>query len=155
MSTTIDAAYDRYCTERPPLPTEERISAIEDELGITFPGHYRDFLLNYNGGWFGGHPELYSEEYVIPKITLSNLFGVDTGDEYLKLNDWSRIHTWDDNDPIIILPIGKTPNGFYIVLVAKVTEEDYGQIYLRTFDDIFFLDEDIEEFFELWRDYKD
>ncbi len=154
MSTTIDAAYDRYCTERPPLPSEESISAIEDDLGITFPNHYRDFLLNYNGGWFGKYPEIHSDEYVVPKISLENMFGVDTGNEYLKLNDWPTIHLWDDNDPIIILPIGSTTSNYIIVLVAQVTEEDYGQIYLRTFDDIFFLAEDMEEFFELWRDYK-
>ncbi len=48
----IRYAYNRFSTERFPLPTEEQVWALERKLGIEFPPDYREFLLQFNGGYF-------------------------------------------------------------------------------------------------------
>jgi cell wall assembly regulator SMI1 len=48
----IERAYERYCQKRFPLPSAEDIQRLEDRINVTFPDDFREYLLQYNGGWF-------------------------------------------------------------------------------------------------------
>lgn len=48
----IEEAYNRFCTDRFPLPSEQEVSALEERIGVTFPDDYSRFLLTFNGGYF-------------------------------------------------------------------------------------------------------
>lgn len=153
---SIKTAYDNYCELRFPATTENAISELESRLEISFPPHYRDYLLEWNGGYFENTSIVppctddEDEEAYFPSATVEGMFGIgaskaaeDTA--YAELGRDHHIHLWDDNDPIVLLPIGDTSVGAFITL--WLGEDGFGEVALKTFDEYFPIGETMEEFF--------
>jgi hypothetical protein len=143
--STFHYAYARWATERFPLPTEEQVANLEWRLKTELPGDYREFLLSFNGGVFDA-PEIICPDPGCPRRGLQIMYGVDSPHEATELGrDW-HLALFDDNDPIQILPIGRTSSGDLIIL--SVAGEDRGVIYFKQASGGWFeLAEGIEEFF--------
>jgi hypothetical protein len=142
----IQAAYDAFCEKRFPLPTEKQVADLEEKIGISFPDDYRQFLLEFNGGFFN-EPHIIPlvEECPLDRLTFMNGIGATHPDAEL-CNELDLV-LFTDNDPPQILPIGYTIMGYLILLVTH--PENRGAIVLKGFEDSWFLAEDIEEFFGL------
>ena len=54
--TNIESAYQRFSTERFPLRAKRRSRSLSNDW-IVFPAEFRQFLLEYNGGYFK-NPEI-------------------------------------------------------------------------------------------------
>ncbi|MBI2823756.1 MAG: SMI1/KNR4 family protein [Planctomycetia bacterium] len=148
--TTIEYAYDRFCTERFPLPTEREIVALERRIGVTFSPDYRQFVLEFNGGYFG-EPEIAPVSEDCPPALLTLLHGIGASHREAELARSSDLVLFEDNDPPKILPIGATPTGGLIILTTEA--EGRGEIFLKqAFGGFYYLADGIEEFFALLRD---
>jgi hypothetical protein len=55
--TVIDDVFAHLVTERFPLPTEKDVENLEARIKCRSPENYRQFLLDYNGGFFND-PEI-------------------------------------------------------------------------------------------------
>ncbi|MBI2826025.1 MAG: SMI1/KNR4 family protein [Planctomycetia bacterium] len=53
----IDLAYLRFARERFPLPSASTLDALERRIGVTFSPDYRQFILDFNEGYFS-EPEI-------------------------------------------------------------------------------------------------
>ena len=147
---TIEYAYSRFCTKRFPLPTEMQVSALEQRIKIDFPDDYRQFLLEFNGGYFN-EPEIEPGSDGCPQATLEMLFGMGAPHRVAELGRLSHLSLFDDNDPPIILPIGSTGMGGLIILITE--PENCGNVFLKQeFGDFYYLADGIEEFCELLRE---
>jgi hypothetical protein len=73
--TTIKNAYDRFAVERFPLPSQPQLSELERRLGVVLPDDYRQFILEFNGGYFK-EPEITPIGEGCPQDTLEILFGI-------------------------------------------------------------------------------
>jgi hypothetical protein len=131
---TIARAYQLFCKERFPLPSEEELADLESRLGVRLPADYRQFLLDYNGGLFD-EPEI-----APPSDACPSELGVPGG--YTPA-------IFDDNDPPQLLPIGYTVMGNLIFLVTDPTGNDRGRVGMKlaSQDTSFNFGEGIEEFF--------
>lgn len=148
---TIEFAYHRFSRERFPLPTEAQVRALEMRIRIEFPQDYRDFLSEFNGGYFT-EPEIEPAIEGCPRDSLTFLCGINASNEEAELGRASYLTLFDDNDPPKILPIGATPMGSLIILDVAPGEER-GTIYFKqAFGDFYVLAEGIEEFFSLLRE---
>jgi hypothetical protein len=76
------------------------------------------------------------------------MLGIGAPHPYKELGSEWTLALWEDNDPPVVLPIGNTPMGFYIVLVLEEAD-DYGQVLLRTFEEFYYLADNMRSFFEL------
>jgi hypothetical protein len=149
--TTIENAYDRFCVERFPLPGEAQLSALEQRLGVVFPDDYRQFILEYNGGYFKC-PEITPVGEGCPLETLESLFGIGASHGVAELGRPSDIALFDDNDPPKIVPIGSTGMGGLIIL-DTAPGEGRGAIFLKkAFGDFYYLLDGIEAFLALLRE---
>lgn len=158
--TNTELAYRSFCTERFPLPTDEQVGKFEDHLGVTLPGHFREYLLECNGGFFddpefGGNAPDYE---LCPRDALNTLFAIQTEHKFAMVGKKSHILLFDDNDPVVILPIGNTPMNNLLLLSVDVSADEYGTIYLKRIDNSvlmlgewFELADTMEEFFALLR----
>jgi hypothetical protein len=144
----IDRAYRDFCRTLFPPPLAADVSALERQINVTFPQDFRDYLLNYNGGFFA-EPEIVPPEDGTPREHLLEMRGIRASHPDAELG--GELYLWDDNDPPQIVPIGVTVSNYFIILVTAGGAEDYGNILLRTFGEWFFLAEDIWEFFALLR----
>jgi hypothetical protein len=63
--TTIEDAYRKFSKERFPLPGEAQLGALEERIGVIFPGDYRSFVLAFNGGYFN-NPEITFRAGLLP-----------------------------------------------------------------------------------------
>jgi hypothetical protein len=142
----IDSAYEHYCRERFPLPSEEDISSLEDRLRAELPADFKDFLLHYNGGVFND-TKIQPPYLETPTRHLTYLRGIGAKPDSLEIGRRRDVLIFDDNDPLQILPIGGTAEGDLILLVTH--EEDCGAILLRTPRESFYLAPDISGFFGL------
>lgn len=145
---TIEAAYNLFCEERFPLPAETQVAALERRIKVSFPDDYRQFLVEYNGGFFT-EPHIIVPIEECPLDRLTFLHGIGATDATAELASEADLALFDDNVPPQILPIGYTLMGNLILLITHV--EDRGYILLKKAfsDDSFFLAEGIEEFFGL------
>jgi hypothetical protein len=151
MSTTR-YAYSRFCREGFPLPSEQQVVALERRIRIGFPENYRNFLLEFNGGYFT-EPEITPVVEGCPLDGLTFLNGINAVHEAAELGRPSDLLLFDDNDPPKIVPIGATGMGGLIILVTE--KEDRGTIFLKqAYAGFFFLADSIEDFFELLREPK-
>lgn len=148
---TIEAAYDQFCEERFPAPTEKQVADLEQRIGISLPEDYREFVLAFNGGFF-------AEPWIVPpseecplEDSLRAMNGIGATHPTAELASEGDLALFDDNDPPQILPIGDTVMGNLILLITH--PEDRGCIVLKKAfsDESFFLAEGIEEFFGLLR----
>jgi len=148
--TTIEDAYRKFSTERFPLPSQSQLDELERRIGVAFPEDYRQFVLQFNGGYFT-EPEITPVGEGCPESMLTCLYGIVASHPYAELGQPSDIGLFDDNDPPKIVPIGDTPMGSLIILVTEA--EGRGEIFLKeAYGDFYFLADSIEEFFELLRE---
>jgi hypothetical protein len=149
--TTIEFAYRRFSRKRFPLPTEAQVRALERRIQVTFPDDYRQFLLEYNGGYFT-EPAIMPASEVCPQDALAFLSGIGASHPEAELGEPGALVLFDDNDPPKILPIGDTPLGSLIIL-DTAPGEGRGTIYFKqAFGDFYFLADGIEDFFDLLRE---
>jgi len=149
--TTIENAYRRFSRVRFPLPTEEQLADLEERINIVFPDDYRQFILNFNGGYFH-EPTIASLREGCPQAFLTYLSGIGASNEESELGRSFDLSLFDDNDPPKIVPIGGTPIGGLIVL-DTAPGEGRGEIYYKQpFGDFYFLASSIEEFFTVLRE---
>jgi hypothetical protein len=147
--TTITDAYDRFSKERFPLPSESQLKSLEQRIGVSLPDDYRQFVLQFNGGYFN-EPDITPVGDNCPRDVLAFLYGIGASHEEAELGMPSRTALFDNNDPPYILPIGDTGMGGLIILVTE--PEGRGGIFLKqAFGSFHYLTKSIEEFFELLR----
>jgi hypothetical protein len=148
--TAINDAYLKYSTVRFPLPTASQLETLERRIGVVFPDDYREFVLQYNGGYFNA-PLIAPVVDECPSESLSNLFGIGSPYPCAELGEPATLTLFDDNEPPIIVPIGGTTLGGLIIL--RTEPEDFGCVFLKqAFGDFYYLADGIEEFFELLSD---
>jgi hypothetical protein len=149
--TTIEFAYRQFSRTRFPLPTDAQVRELERRIQVEFPDDYRNFLLEYNGGYFM-EPEITPTLEGCPQDALTFIHGMGASHEVAELAHHSDLYLFDDNDPPKIIPIGCTSLGSLIILdVAPV--EERGAIYFKqAFGDVYYLAQGIEEFFGLLRE---
>jgi hypothetical protein len=73
--TTIEFAYRRFSRKRFPLPTEAQVRTLERRIKVAFPDDYRQFLLEYNGGYFT-EPAIMPVSEGCPQDALAFLSGI-------------------------------------------------------------------------------
>jgi hypothetical protein len=147
----IDDAYRSFCTERFPLPGEAKLAELEERIRVSIPDDYRNFILQFNGGYFT-EPEIEPVSEGCPLDGLRSVFGIGAPDGLTELGNPADLALFDDNDPPEFIPIGSTAMGGLIILI--VTGEESGCILLKqAFGDFSFLADGIEEFFSLLRDH--
>jgi hypothetical protein len=143
--SSIEYAYARWATERLALPTEQQVAELESRLRVELPEDYRQYLLEFNGGVFDD-PEILSPENSFPQRGLEVMYGVATHSPSLELGQPADIALFDNNDPLIALPIGGTSLGDLVVL--DLESDDWGAVYFKQASaDWFRLADGIEEFF--------
>jgi hypothetical protein len=149
----IQKAYSTFATKRFPLPTTEQVDQLEERIRAVLPSDYRQFLLNYNGGYFS-EPEIRAMDDSAPLSLLTCLFGINATDPYAELAQPSYLALFEENDPPVILPIGDTPMNSLIIL--ELDGDSPGSILLKmAFGDFYYLASGIEEFFTLLHDRAD
>ncbi len=148
----IEHTYRRFIEQQfLPLPTQEQIASLERRINVKFPGDYRQFLLEYNGGYFS-EPEVRTPNGDCPQFALWQLYGIGALHRGAELGRLSSVALFDDNDPPQVVPIGCTGMGSLIVLATR--PEDRGTIFFKeAFGGWFFLAEGIEGFFELLHEW--
>lgn len=148
----IERAYERYCQKRFPLPSAEDIQRLEDRVNVTFPDDFREYLLQYNGGWFRT-PVLDVEDADIHNGgRIDFMSGIGASHEVAELGNPLDMALFDDNDPPQIMIIGLTEGGHLILLDTYVPGDHFGSILYRTFTESIRLGSGIAEFFDLFCD---
>lgn len=146
----IEIVFDKFASERFPLPTEQQLNALETRIGVTFPDDYREFLLNFNGAYFSD-PQIIPPDAACPSDGLESMFGIGATHPTVELGRVSDLVLFQDNDPPQIVPIGETCCGHLIILITH--PEERGSILLKQASgDFFYLADGIEEFFSLLRE---
>jgi hypothetical protein len=149
--TSIKYAYDRFCKERFPVPSEVQLFSLQRRIGVIFPDDYRRFILEFNGGYFND-PVITPVGPGCPTECLDSLFGIGASHPYSELGDPGDIGLFDDNDPPKIVPIGRTAVGGLIILDTAPGDEK-GSVFLKqAWGDFYYLTESIDEFFSLLRE---
>jgi len=151
MNPVIEAAYERFQVKRFPLPTEEQVVALERRLKIPLPGHYRQFILEFNGGCFPEpSPFITPLHEECPWDCLNVLWGIGASYTFAELAH--DVDLFDGNDPPIILPIGNTDMGNLLYLTTQ-DAPDYGSVCLKLAFSwtCFVIADTMEEFFGLLR----
>jgi len=122
---------------------------LEERLGAALPTDYRQFILQYNGGFFS-EPEIASPDEDCPPDCLTDLWGIGAPARHAELGDDTDL--FDDNFPTKLLPIGYTLSGNLLLTVTR-KDEDHGCIFLKLkySSDYFFLGATMDEFFKLLR----
>jgi len=151
MTKTIREVYDASNVERFPLPAEKLVRELEGRLKIPLPPHYRQFILEFNGGCFGEpHPVITPVHDECPCDSLTDLWGINATYKHAELGRDTNL--FDDNDPPIILPIGYTSMGNLLYLVTEEAP-DYGSVCLKLAFcwTVFVIADTMAEFFGLLR----
>ena len=147
----IDAAYGAFCQERFPLPSEQQVAYLEKRIGVLLPEDYRQFLIEFNGGFFT-EPDIVPPVDECPLDGLTSMKGIGATHPSAELATEADLATFDDNTPLQILPIGYTLMGNMLLLV---TSPEYNACILlkKSYsDEYYLLAEGIEEFFERLRE---
>jgi hypothetical protein len=147
MSSLIDDCYRRFSTERFLIPSEAEVAEFQRRIGVQLPERYRQFLLEYNGGYFN-EPRIRAADPETPSDSLTCLHGLGASQEDGELDVKWRLNLFEDNSPPKVLPIGHTALGGSVVLVTQ--PQDSGTIlFKKVFGDFYYLADGIEEFFGL------
>lgn len=86
MNGTIEYAYQRFAIERFPLPTTAELESLERRMKVELPADFRQYLLDYNGGWFDEN-DIRSVEPDMPQAGLDVMFGLHSSHPYHELGD--------------------------------------------------------------------
>jgi SMI1-KNR4 cell-wall len=146
MSEIIDSAYQQFCTKRFGLPNQKQLVDLEKNLGVVLSEDYKTFILSYNGGRFR-EPRIISHDGECPLDRLTVMYGIGASHPTSELGNRRQIAILTDKDPPKFIPIGYTIMGYFIILSTRKKER--GFIFLKTFDEFFFLADSIEGFFQL------
>lgn len=145
-----EAVYRQFSTKRFPLPTPAQLSELERRIAVRFPDDYRQFILNFNGGYFN-EPEILTHDEDSRGSALMCMHGIGAPNWDAELGEPAAIGLFEENDPPQLVPIGFTGSGSLILLVTRIGE-DYGAIFLKkAFGDFYHIADGIEEFFGLLR----
>jgi hypothetical protein len=108
----IERAYQLFCKERFPLPSEREVQELETRLGCLLPADYRQYLLYYNGGLFA-EPDIMPSSPECPLDGLTVMGGINASHHSAEMGMPKGFTPalFDDNDPPQILPIGYTMMG--------------------------------------------
>ena len=148
--TVIDDAYRKFARKRFPLPSEVQLADLERRIEIVFPDDYRQFILEFNGGYFR-EPDI-TPVGDCPPDALKYLSGIGASHENAELGESSTLDLFDGNVPPKIVPIGGTPMGGLIIL-DTAPGEGRGEIYYKqAFGESYWIAGGIEEFFGLLRE---
>jgi hypothetical protein len=148
--TTIENAYAQFAKERFPLPSEGQLAELERRIGVRFAEDYRELILKFNGGYFI-EPEITPVGDGCPQDTLEILFGIGASHSEAELARPLDLTLFDDNDPLKIIPIGRTGMGGLIILDTAPGDGN-GAIFLKqAFGDFYYLVDGIEAFMALLR----
>jgi hypothetical protein len=124
------------------------VRTLELRIKVEFPDDYRQFILDFNGGYFV-EPDIESASEGCPQDALTFLSGIGAYHREAELGEPGILTLFDDNDPPKILPIGDTIMGGLIIL-DTAPGDGRGTIYLKqAFGDFYYLADGIEEFFTL------
>ena len=150
----IESGYAEFCMTRFPQPSESQVANLERRIGVALPDDYRQFLREYNGGFFR-EPRIVPIVDGCPFDRLTRLSGIGASHPSAELASETDLSLFDDNDPPQILPIGYTLMGNLILLITH--PEDNGCILLKKAfsDESFFLADGIEELFGQLREPTD
>lgn len=148
----IEYAYQRFCDERHPLPTAKQVAELERRIDVVLPDDYREYLLQYNGGWFRFPSFMNDDDELFFSDGLRSMKGVGLSEEYesAELGKEADLYLLDDNIPPKAFIIGRTDNAYLIMLnVIPDGGEygDYGDIVVRTFTQSILIASDIDDFF--------
>jgi hypothetical protein len=148
MTSSVKWAYERFCSKRFPLPTEDEVAALERSIDLQFPPDFREYLLEYNGGVFN-EPDFTGPTKGCPSDCLTVMYGMHATFPAAELGTKSSLSIFDDNTPPQVVPIGYTLMGNLIIL--STDEEFYGAVVLKRAysSDYYLLGNNIMEFFEL------
>jgi hypothetical protein len=149
MSPTnnIERVYRTFQVQRFPLPTEEQLIALESRLKTHFPDDYRRFVLSFNGGIFPEpYPFITPLHPECPVDQLRGLWGIGASYRFAELGN--DVDLFDDNDPLIVLPIGYTSMGNLLYLVNE-DADDRGSVCMKLVGSwtVFVLASNMDEFF--------
>lgn len=148
--STITYAYNRFCIKRFPLPRERQFDDLEWRINVQFPASYRQFILEFNGGYFNDCG-ISSPDPQCPDDGLRALAGIGASHLEAELGSLSDLSLFDDNTPAEIMVIGRTTCAGLIIM--RVRYEDIGSIYLKqAYGGFYYLADDIGEFFGLLHD---
>jgi hypothetical protein len=144
----IETAYKAFLDEGFPLPTEKQVSDLEERLGLALPSDYRQFVLDFNGGFFND-PRIVSASDGRCLDGLTVMDGIGATDPSAELASDDKLVLFEDNDPIELLPVGYTLKGGLLLLVTH--PEGFGSMILKEAfsDKSHMLADGIEGFFAL------
>lgn len=140
--------------------SEEEIIHAEQRLGQAIPPDYRDFLLQYNGGY----PERSDFQMSIKKEGLSDRGSIEWflgihSDQFDNLENY--VNTYRSRIPSDLFPIAHDAGGNLICIASG--EKNAGQIYfwdhefevdegeIPTYDNVYFVADSLQEFLEKLR----
>jgi len=126
------------------------VAALEAKINVRFPDDFRQFLLEYNGGYFN-EPQITPTTEGCPRDALTFLSGIGASHWEADLGDSRAFDLFDDNDPPKILSIGDTALGGLIILDVAPGDGRGELYYKQAFGDFFYLADNIEHFFSLLR----
>lgn len=108
----IRDVYDKCCTSRFPLPTEQRVREVEQVISAKVPEAYRSFLLEFNGGVFENAIAIPRKPIaakwrdgiaVHDDLSIEILNGIDATFAFGMSSDYA---VYENNSPLKLLPIG-------------------------------------------------
>ena len=147
MSNIYDA-YKDFSTERFPNIVESDIVSFEERVRIRLPSDYRQFLVNFNGGYFS-EPQIVHGNNEVPIDRLTFMHGIRSIHPEAELGKEEDIAMFDDNNPPEIIPVGCTIMGNLVLLVTHPDPEENGSVILKTIESTFYLARGIVHFFAL------
>ena len=118
-----DAYRDEFLRSRFPLPTEEMVQDLENRLGVTLPDSYRTFILDFNGSFFDRLAVKDNDNNGIDGLDV--LYGINSTHPSGELG--RNVDIFDNNAPVIILPIGFGACGVVFCMYVAF-EEERGEI---------------------------
>ena len=122
MSNIYDA-YKEFSTERFPNIVESDIVSFEERVRIRLPSDYRQFLVNFNGGYFS-EPQIVHGNNEVPIDRLTFMHGIRSIHPEAELGKEEDIAMFDDNNPPEIIPVGCTIMGNLVLLVTHPDPEE-------------------------------
>ena len=136
-----------YLRSRLPPASESQVAELENRLGISLPDSYRNFIIQYNGAFFQNLSIKSPDDNY--DDGLDAIWGLNSEKPSREIGSQNLISIFDDNeDPVIIFPIGYTNMGVLLLTFVDF-EEERGQVYGKypSQDEFVFLGDNIESFF--------
>ncbi len=144
----IENAYQQFCKKRFPLPSKKQVAKLERRIGIQLPSDYRQYLLEYNGGFFT-EPRIAPPEEGCPLDRLTFLSGIGASTPSAEFASEANLALFDDNEPPQLIPIGYTMMGNLLYLITSAENNGWIGMKKAFSDDCWFLAEGIADFFGL------